>query len=107
MKGFIAVVLSLIPEIQALNLKVPLHLAFSYDEELGCLGAPGLIARLIKDIPMPMGAIIGEPTGMKLVIAHKGGSSYETEVTGYPGHSSQTQTPYSSACKSPSQWHSW
>ena len=91
MKGFIAVVLSLIPEIQALNLKVPLHLAFSYDEELGCLGAPGLIARLIQDIPMPMGAIIGEPTGMKLVIAHKGGSSYETEVTGYPGHASQTQ----------------
>jgi acetylornithine deacetylase len=91
MKGFIAVVLSLVPEILALNLKIPLHLAFSYDEEIGCLGAPGLIARLIKDLPMPMGAIIGEPTGMKLVNAHKGGSLFETEVTGYPGHASQTQ----------------
>jgi len=91
MKGFIAVVLSLIPEIQALKLRVPLHLAFSYDEEIGCLGAPGLIARLIEDVPAPMGAIIGEPTGMKLVNAHKGGSLFETEITGHPGHASQTQ----------------
>jgi len=91
MKGFIAVVLSLIPEIQTLKLKVPLHLAFSYDEEVGCLGAPGLIARLIKDVPLPMGAIIGEPTGMKLVNAHKGGSLFETEIIGHPGHGSQTQ----------------
>ena len=91
MKGFIAVILSLIPEIQTQTLKVPIHLAFSYDEEVGCLGAPGLIARLIRDVPMPMGAIIGEPTGMKLVNAHKGGKLLETEIIGHPGHASQTQ----------------
>jgi len=92
MKGFIAVVLSLVPEIKTLKLKIPIHLAFSYDEEVGCLGAPGLIARLIKDVPMPMGAIIGEPTGMKLVNAHKGGALFETKIMGHPGHGSQTQS---------------
>ena len=57
MKGFIAVVLSLIPHFKKLDLKVPIHLAFSYDEELGCLGAPSLIARICKNIPMPRAAI--------------------------------------------------
>ncbi len=89
MKGFIAVTLSLIPRFQALDLKVPIHLAFSYDEEIGCLGAPSLIARICKNIPMPRAAIIGEPTSMKLVNAHKGTAFYETTVKGLPGHSSQ------------------
>ena len=89
MKGFIAVVLSLIPHFQKLDLKVPIHLAFSYDEELGCLGAPSLIARICKNIPMPRAAIIGEPTSMKMVNAHKGTALYETTVKGLPSHSSQ------------------
>ncbi len=103
MKGFIAVALSLVPAFQARDLKVPLHLVFSYDEEVGCLGAPALIARMCKDIPLPRAAIIGEPTSMKLVNAHKGVALYETTVTGRPGHSSQTHMgvnaiSYAAAC---------
>ena len=92
MKGFIAVVLALVPEMLEKDLKRPLHLVFSYDEEIGCLGAPSLIARMIKNVPMPHGAIIGEPTSMKLANAHKGVSIFETTVTGSPAHSSQTQS---------------
>jgi acetylornithine deacetylase len=90
MKGFIAVALSLVPEFLARDLKIPLHLVFSYDEEVGCLGAPALIARMCKDVPMPQAAIIGEPSSMKLVNAHKGVALFETTVTGRLGHSSQT-----------------
>ena len=90
MKGFIATALAMVPEFQALDLKKPLYLVFSYDEEVGCLGAPGLIARLMKDELPPLAAIIGEPTSMKLVNAHKGVAAFETKVTGKPGHSSQT-----------------
>jgi len=89
MKGFIAAVLSLVPKFQSSDLKVPIHLAFSYDEELGCLGAPSLIARICKNIPAPQAAIIGEPTGMKLVNAHKGVAIFETIVKGCSRHSSQ------------------
>jgi len=92
MKGFIAVVLALVPDMLEMDLKRPLHLVFSYDEEIGCLGAPALIARMIKDVPMPYAAIIGEPTSMKLVNAHKGVSIFETTVTGCPAHSSQPQS---------------
>ena len=63
MKGFIAVALALVPEFKALKLKKPLHLVFSYDEELGCIAAPALVARLVRDVPMPLAAIIGEPRG--------------------------------------------
>ncbi len=90
MKGFIATALSLVPEIMSCQLLRPLHLVFSYDEEVGCLGAPGLITRLMRDRPLPMAAIIGEPTSMQLVNAHKGITAFETRVTGKPGHSSQT-----------------
>jgi acetylornithine deacetylase len=90
MKGFLGVCLALVPEMQALDLKRPLHLVFSYDEEVGCLGAPALIARMVRDIPMPQAAIIGEPTGMKLVNANKGVAIFRTTVTGKPAHSSQT-----------------
>ncbi len=90
MKGFLAVCLALVPEMQALDLKRPLHLVFSYDEEVGCLGAPALIARMVRDIPMPQAAIIGEPTGMKLINANKGVAIFKTTVTGKPAHSSQT-----------------
>ena len=89
MKGFLAVVLALISQFTKLDLKIPIHLAFSYDEELGCLGAPALISRLCMKIPRPRAAIIGEPTGMKLVNAHKGITLYETTIKGISGHSSQ------------------
>ena len=90
MKGFIALCLALVPEMQARPLKVPIHFAFSYDEELGCLGAPHLIAELGRRFPKPALAIIGEPTELKLGTRHKGCYSFETEVTGRDGHSSQT-----------------
>jgi len=103
MKGFIAVALALVPHFKSLNLKVPIHFAFSYDEELGCLGAPSLIARICKKIPTPLAAIIGEPTSMKLVNAHKGTVAYETIIKGLPGHSSQVHLgvnaiSYATAC---------
>lgn len=91
MKGFIALCLALVPEMLARPLKVPIHFAFSYDEEVGCLGAPHLIAELGRRFPKPALAIIGEPTELKLGTRHKGCYSFETEVTGRDAHSSQTQ----------------
>ncbi|MGH6891788.1 MAG: acetylornithine deacetylase, partial [Dongiaceae bacterium] len=90
MKGFIALCLALVPEMLARPLKVPIHFAFSYDEELGCLGAPHLIAELGRRFPKPALAIVGEPTELKLGTRHKGCYSFETEVVGRDGHSSQT-----------------
>lgn len=90
MKGFIALALALVPEMLARPLKTPIHLAFSYDEELGCLGAPHLIAELGRRFHKPSLAIIGEPTSMRLGTRHKGCYSFETDVIGRDGHSSQT-----------------
>ncbi len=90
MKGFIALCLALVPEMLARSLKTPIHLAFSYDEELGCLGAPSLIAELGRRFRKPSLAIIGEPTSMRLGTRHKGCYSFETDVIGRDGHSSQT-----------------
>jgi acetylornithine deacetylase len=90
MKGFIALCLALVPEMLARPLKVPIHFAFSYDEEVGCLGAPHLIAELGRRFRKPALAIVGEPTGLKLGTRHKGCYSFETEVTGRDAHSSQT-----------------
>ena len=88
MKGFIAVALALVPELLALPLKNPLHLVLSFDEELGCLGGPRLIARYVREFPAARAAIVGEPTGMRLANAHKGVSVFRTHITGKPGHSS-------------------
>ncbi|RME65232.1 MAG: M20/M25/M40 family metallo-hydrolase, partial [Alphaproteobacteria bacterium] len=72
-------------------LKRPIHFAFSYDEEIGCRGAPAMIARIARELPSPLAVIVGEPTQMKLVNAHKGLAVYRTTVTGRAAHSSQTQ----------------
>jgi acetylornithine deacetylase len=88
MKGFIAAALVLVPDFVAASLARPLHLVFSYDEEVGCLGAPALIARYVRDFPKAAAAIVGEPTGMRIANAHKGVSVFRTHVTGKPGHSS-------------------
>jgi acetylornithine deacetylase len=88
MKGFIATALALVPEFLARKLVRPLHLVFSYDEEVGCLGAPSLIARYVRDFPQAAAAIVGEPTGMRIANAHKGVSVYRTHIIGKPGHSS-------------------
>ncbi len=91
MKSFIAVCLALIPELKAAATQKPFWLAFSYDEEVGCLGAPLLLKHIVANIPKPAYAIIGEPTLMQVVTAHKGVISFETTVTGLEWHSSQPQ----------------
>ena len=90
MKSFSAVALALVPEMLARGLKRPIHLALSYDEEIGCLGAPAMIARIAAEVPRPAAVIVGEPTSMKVMTAHKGITMMETEVTGHEAHSSQT-----------------
>lgn len=89
MKGFLAVCLALVPEMQAAGLKVPLHLAFSYDEEVGCVGVRGLIAELVKRPVRPVGCVVGEPTDMQVVIGHKAKRALKITVTGTSGHSSR------------------
>jgi len=91
MKSFIAICLAMTPEFLKLKLKKPLWFAFSYDEEIGCLGAPHLLKYIEKHIPKPAFAIIGEPTSMQVVTAHKGVLSFETTVHGLEAHSSQPQ----------------
>jgi acetylornithine deacetylase len=90
MKGFIALALAAAPDFVAAALKRPVHLAFSYDEEVGCLGAPDLIAEIVRDVPRPAAVIVGEPTNMEAVSAHKGIAAYKVTVTGKEAHSSQT-----------------
>jgi acetylornithine deacetylase len=87
MKSFIAVVLALLPEFVQRGLKSPLHLAFSYDEEVGCIGVGRLISDLAATGVKPQSCIVGEPTMMKPVIAHKGKKSYRATVRGLAAHS--------------------
>lgn len=90
MKSFIALTLAMVPDLLAARLRVPIYLAFSYDEEVGCLGVGGLLKDLAAALPRPAAAIIGEPTMMKLINRHKGFMAYATTVTGRDGHSSGT-----------------
>lgn len=89
MKSFPAVALALLPDILEAGLKRPLHLALSYDEEVGCIGAPAMIARIAGELPRPSAVIVGEPTSMGVVLAHKGCYVLRTSVTGHEVHSSQ------------------
>lgn len=86
MKSFIAVALAMVPLFRGRRLRVPIHLAFSYDEEVGCLAAPALIARMQRDLPSPALAIIGEPSEMALANTHRGISTFVTTVRGRAGH---------------------
>jgi acetylornithine deacetylase len=88
MKGFIAVAVTLAPEFAKLSLKRPLHFALSFDEEVGCVGVRRLIADLQNANIRPALAIIGEPTEMRVVGAHKAGAVIETIARGQPAHSS-------------------
>jgi acetylornithine deacetylase len=88
MKGFVACVLALAPRWAALDLVRPVHIALTYDEEDGFHGAPVLIDSL-ADAPRPAAAIVGEPTGLQVIGAHKGCYEYTTTVTGVNGHSSR------------------
>ncbi|WP_104202618.1 acetylornithine deacetylase [Billgrantia saliphila] len=89
MKGFIACALAEVPDWTKRDLRAPITLALSYDEEIGCLGAPRMIDRLMADHPRPAAVIVGEPTLMQPVVAHKGATNLRTTVTGRASHSSQ------------------
>ncbi len=88
MKGFLALALAAAPDFAATGLRRPVHLAFSYDEEVGCLGAPDLIAALVANLPRASAVIVGEPTDMVAVSGHKGIASWTVTVTGREAHSS-------------------
>lgn len=87
MKGFIACALTLVPEFVERGLTTPLHLALSYDEEVGCLGVGRLIADVARAGIRPRCCIVGEPTLMKPVIAHKAKKSFRCTVRGLAAHS--------------------
>ena len=87
MKGFLAVCLALLPEMVAAELATPIHLAISYDEEIGCLGVRPLIARMLERVPRPLGCFVGEPTGMDVVVGHKGKAAARLTFRGKASHS--------------------
>jgi len=90
MKGFLALALAAAPAFAAATLARPVQFAFSYDEEVGCLGAPSLIQALARSGPRPAAVIVGEPTRMETVGGHKGIATFKVTVTGREAHSSLT-----------------
>jgi len=88
MKGFLAAVLAEVPRMATADLRRPIHMAFSHDEELGCVGVQSLIAHLKGKPPGAHYCIVGEPTEMRPVIGHKSGRSYKVRVRGREAHSS-------------------
>jgi acetylornithine deacetylase len=88
MKGYLACVLAMVPEFRARNLATPIHIAFSYDEEVGCTGVRPMIAELGASLPLPRMVLVGEPTSMTVVDAHKGPMRWVVRLTGLAAHSS-------------------
>ncbi|MEX1003889.1 MAG: acetylornithine deacetylase [Acidimicrobiia bacterium] len=88
MKGFIACVLAMAPTFAAAELQRPVQVALTFDEEVGCRSAPILVSELLRTGPVPAAAIVGEPTEMAIIDAHKGCYEYTTTITGLAGHGS-------------------
>lgn len=88
MKGYLACVLAMVPELQARKLAMPIHIAFSYDEEVGCTGVRPMVAELGRSLPLPRMVLVGEPTTMTVVDAHKGPMRWTVHLTGKAAHSS-------------------
>jgi acetylornithine deacetylase len=88
MKGFIACSLALLGNLNQQRLRRPLHFAFSYDEEVGCFGAPALASRIATGVPQPAFVIVGEPTDMKIGVAHNGVMGSHTTFRGVAAHAS-------------------
>jgi acetylornithine deacetylase len=88
MKGYLACVLAVVPELAARKLNTPIHVAFSYDEEVGCTGVRPMVAELGRSLPRPRMVVVGEPTGMAVVDAHKGPIRWVVRLTGKAAHSS-------------------
>lgn len=89
MKGFDAIALALVPEMIAAPLKRPVHIALSYDEEVGCIGARFLAKAMTAAGLKPSAVIVGEPSMMQVVTGHKGGTRLRTTVRGHAVHSSR------------------
>ena len=92
MKGFIACTLAVAPLFASKKLKAPVHFSYTFDEETGCLGAPLVLADLKKRNINFSACIIGEPTNMKVINAHKGYNEYTTHFTGLSGHASNPES---------------
>lgn len=88
MKGFNALALAAVPLALEAGVKRPLQIALSYDEEVGCTGAPPMIAAMAAGLPRASAVVVGEPSGMKMVNGHKGGTGYRVHVRGFEVHSS-------------------
>ena len=88
MKGFLACMLASVPMFKKANLKKPIHLAFSFDEETGGFGMPVLLDSMALNDFQPSVVIVGEPTEMKIITGHKGSYEMRTEISGYEVHSS-------------------
>jgi acetylornithine deacetylase len=88
MKGFVATCLAMVPEMQRAQLATPIHLAISYDEEIGCVGVRPLLERLSRAAIKPIGCFVGEPTQMELAIGHKGKHGVRATFRGLACHSS-------------------
>jgi acetylornithine deacetylase len=88
MKGYVALAIWALVRAHRMGVRQPLQLALSYDEEVGCTGAPPMIAAMQKVLPQAAVALIGEPSGMKLINGHKGGTGFKVHVKGYEVHSS-------------------
>ena len=90
MKGFLATALALVPELMTRPLQAPIHIALTYDEETTCAGARRLVPELGRLGYAPQAVVVGEPTGMRLVNAHKGHFTCRTRVVGREAHGSLT-----------------
>ena len=88
MKGFVAVCLAMVPEMLEARLRTPIHLAISYDEEIGCVGVRPMLGEVAKKKVRPLGAFIGEPTQMQVIIGHKGKHGVRATFRGLARHSS-------------------
>jgi acetylornithine deacetylase len=107
MKGFDAIALALVPQMLRAGLKRPIQIALSYDEEVGCRGAPSMIAEMRRTLPPAAAVLVGEPTNMRVVSGHKASASVTTTVTGYEVHSSLVHQGVSAimAAARLVQWH--
>lgn len=88
MKGFVAVCLAMVPEMLEAKLATPIHLAISYDEEIGCVGVRPMLAKVARKKVKPLGCFVGEPTQMQVIIGHKGKHGVRATFRGLARHSS-------------------
>ncbi len=91
MKGYLACMLAMVPAFVGATLSTPVHLLFSYDEEVGCTGVLDMVGQFGVSLPKPEIIFVGEPSRMSVVDAHKGGFRFETTITGKDAHSSKPQ----------------